>query len=115
MKGKAARVSCCETHFLPASSLLVLHLAVAGKATLRAGHGGSQSVGQSMPHAAAGPAWEALEGWPWFLGGILLGFAQRWQTSPAEQEAFGKAGAERRAGLGGWREHTELCPFPSCI
>lgn len=112
MKGKAARVSCCETRFLPASPLLALHLTVAGKVTLGAGHEGSQSVGQSMPHPAAGPAWGASEGWPWFLGGILLGFAQRWQTSPAGARGIWQGWSREKGWTGRVEGAHRLVPFP---
>lgn len=62
MKGKAAWVSCRETRFLPASSLPALHLIMAGKVTLGAGHEGSQSMGMVLLCHAAGPAQEELRG-----------------------------------------------------
>ena len=100
MKGKAAGVSRRETRFLPAGSLPALHLIAAGKVTLGAGHGGSRSMGWSLPSRALMRA-PALEGWLWSLGSILLDFAWRWQMAPAG--AGGPRGIQQ-----GWRGERGL-------
>lgn len=121
MKGKAARVSCRETRFLPASSLPVLHLIVAGKITLGAGHRGSRSMGWSLPSHAAGPAlplaqpgkrWRGGRG-PWGAFCWILHRGGKWaQLGQEGSEAFGKAGAERSGWTGRVEGAHRPVPFP---
>lgn len=74
MKGKAARVSCRETRFLPAGSLPGFTSVWQGKSCSGSGSG-VEAAGQWDGPCHAMPLAQGLEGWPCSLGSILLDFA----------------------------------------